>query len=84
MQGLYKLTGSASKLAALSNYSRACKLADRISRREAVVPLPDRAGHKTIDRISRQIVVALGEQYYPQFPDLFYKELEEGRGESGE
>jgi len=74
--GLYKLQAGANKIAALDDYRRACAVARERNRDDVIKPLPARAGHKTIDKLSRQIVVALGdESLYAQFPDLFYAEL---------
>lgn len=74
--GLHKLSGAANKMAALDDYRRACVFVPEQGREDAVIPLPAKAGHKRIDRISRAIILALNDvTAYAAFPDLFAEEL---------
>ncbi len=70
--GLHKLSGAANKMAALADYERACKIARERNRADVIIPLPAKAGHVRIDRITKSIVYALGDAtLLSQFPDVF-------------
>lgn len=73
--GQHKATASFSKIYALRDYHRVCQLARQLDRVDVIKELPQRAGHKTIDRISGAIVISLGMNHYETFAELFAAEL---------